>query len=526
MSPKRNPVAKQSGSGVSPLKEDNRKLREAGSVLSQASRTAPITEGAKKRDQLNERWQRVKLGQVAGVIMGQAPPGDETNFDQRGTVFVKAGEFGPVWPIVREWTTRPLKHAKAGDVLICVVGATCGKLNLSIDCAIGRSVAALRPSEQILDRFLHFQLMPKVLTLRAGSTGSAQGVLSRDVLESIDLVLPPIPEQRRIVAEIEKQFTRLEAGVAALRRVQANLKRYRAAVLKAACEGRLVPTEAELQSRSGVSPLGPGKKRQDAASTFETGEALLARILAERRKNWQGRGKYKEPKATDITNLPPLPEGWIWASVEQLGQTTTGFTPPKNDQSLFGGSIPLFKPSDLDTGYYVREFRDSLTGTGAEHGRVLPALSILVTCIGATIGKTGLARVRCTTNQQINALTLPTDLVSPYFVFWIFSSPFGQRQIIDKASSTTLPILNKSRFDALAIPLPPFSEQTRIVAEVERRLSVVEELEAVVSANLQRASRLRQSILEKAFTGKQLASGIQNGMGEFIAKNHFRSGKC
>ena len=125
-----------------------------------------------------------------------------------------------------------------------------------------------------------------------------------------------------------------------------------------------------------------------------------------------------------------------------------------------------------------------------------------MTCIGATIGKTGLARVRCTTNQQINALTVPTELVSPQFAYWCFNSPFGQRQIIDNASATTLPILNKSRFEALPIPLPPLAEQTRIVAEVERRLSVVEELEAVVSANLQRATRLRQSILHKAFTGE------------------------
>ncbi len=87
------------------------------------------------------------------------------------------------------------------------------------------------------------------------------------------------------MAEIEKQFTRLEAGVAALRRVQANLKRYRAAVLKAACEGRLVPTEAELAK---------AENRK-----FETGEELLARILTERRKNWQGRGKYKEPAAPE-----------------------------------------------------------------------------------------------------------------------------------------------------------------------------------------------------------------------------------
>ena len=173
---------------------------------------------------------------------------------------------------------------------------------------------------------------------------------------------------------------------------------------------------------------------------------------------------------------------------------------PRMTHRYLGGEIPFFKPSDLDIGYYIRDFRDSLTEAGTEHGRVLPALSILVTCIGATIGKTGLARVRCTTNQQINALTVPNAMVSPHFVYFCFSSPFGQRQIINNASATTLPILNKSKFEVLAIPLPPLAEQTRIVAEVERRLSVVEELEAVVTANLQRATRLRQAILHKAFT--------------------------
>ena len=94
-------------------------------------------------------------------------------------------------------------------------------------------------------------------------------------------------------------FHTLDAGVAALRRVQANLKRYRAAVLKAACEGHLVPTEADLAKAEG--------------RTYETGEQLLACILTDRRKNWQGRSQYKEPAAPDPTNLPPLPEGWTWA---------------------------------------------------------------------------------------------------------------------------------------------------------------------------------------------------------------------
>jgi len=141
--------------------------------------------------------------------------------------------------------------------------------------------------------------------LAAGShyfTQNAQQVvgmasISQPQVSRFPLPLPPLPQQRRIVAEIERQFTRLEAGVAALRRVQANLKSYRAAVLKSACEGRLVPTEAELVGR--VPSRGVRAKTKNAWSgdpaynnaAFETGEALLARILTERRQNWQGRGE-------------------------------------------------------------------------------------------------------------------------------------------------------------------------------------------------------------------------------------------
>ena len=118
--------------------------------------------------------------------------------------------------------------------------------------------------------------------------------------------LAPLPEQRRIVAEIEKQLTRLDASVAALERVRANLKRYRASVLKTACEGRLVPTEAEL-----VRAQNRG---------YEPADRLLQRILAERRARWQSqprrRGKYKDPVPPDTSTLPELPEGWMWATVD------------------------------------------------------------------------------------------------------------------------------------------------------------------------------------------------------------------
>ncbi|MCC6409955.1 MAG: restriction endonuclease subunit S, partial [Planctomycetes bacterium] len=146
-----------------------------------------------------------------------------------------------------------------------------------------------------------------VAALQAGSTRKR---ISRSNLGTIPLPVPPLDEQRRIVAEIEKQFTRLDAGVAALRRVQANLKRYRASVLKSACEGRLVPTEASL-ARAESRP-------------FESGADLLQRILADRRARWVGRGAYKERVSPDPASLPDLPDGWAWLTMVQAGEVQLG----------------------------------------------------------------------------------------------------------------------------------------------------------------------------------------------------------
>ncbi len=127
--------------------------------------------------------------------------------------------------------------------------------------------------------------------------------------------IAPLSEQKRIVDEIDKQFTRLDAGLAALRRVQANLKRYRAAILNSACAGNLVPNDAELA--------------QTSSRIFESGSELLRKILAERRERFSGRGHYKEPVEPSPGAKGELPSGWTLATIEQVtSMVATGATPP------------------------------------------------------------------------------------------------------------------------------------------------------------------------------------------------------
>ena len=164
---------------------------------------------------------------------------------------------------------------------------------------------------------------------QATGTSDSMRNISQDKVHNVQFLLPPFDEQNRIDAEIEKQFSRLDAAVAAIKRVQTNLKRYRATVLRAACEGRLVPTEAELARQEGRD--------------YEPADILLQRILTERRARWesdqlakleaQGRlplndtwkARYQEPNAPDTSALAELPEGWRWAKLDVLTDVLGGF---------------------------------------------------------------------------------------------------------------------------------------------------------------------------------------------------------
>lgn len=158
------------------------------------------------------QWHARPLGEIATFAMGQAPPSADTNVDGVGTPFYRSGEFGPKRPQTRIWTTKPLRTAVVSDVLICVVGANCGAINLGADGAIGRSVASVTPSP-VLDQMFLFHFLTSLTTaLRAGAQGSAQGVITKKDLESIRIPLPPLDEQRRIVDLLEDHLSRLDAA--------------------------------------------------------------------------------------------------------------------------------------------------------------------------------------------------------------------------------------------------------------------------------------------------------------------------
>lgn len=217
----------------------------------------------------------------------------------------------------------PEKIAKKNDILISV-RAPVGPTNIALeDCCIGRGLAVLRPSDRIDRLYLFHYLRNIEHELSEMGTGTTFKAISGDVLRSIEVPIAPLPQQKHIVSEIEKQFSRLDEAVAALKRIKANLKRYKASVLKAAVEGKL--TEEWYKQNPDVEPA----------------EKLLKRILAERKKKWEEanpKKKYKEPAAPDTSNLPKLPRGWVWATVGQVSTAAAHQRQPRiKKASLFLG---------------------------------------------------------------------------------------------------------------------------------------------------------------------------------------------
>lgn len=335
--------------------------------------------------------------------------------------------------------------------------------------------------------------------------GSTMKHINRGPFLSYAMDIPSLGHQRKVAGYLDELFSHLDAAVKSLERAKANLKRYRASVLKAAVEGRLTEDWRKEHSQA------------------EDGQMLLDRILRERRekweleqfakfrekgkeppKNWQS--KYKEPAGPDASELPELPEGWVWATVEQvncpLRPISYGVLQPGGD---LDGGIPLIRVCDVVGGRVLdAQLKRISPNISAQYQRtILRGGEVLLTVVG-TIGRTAvvpqsLAGANTARAVAVIAVLLP---VSPQF-FELCLREDSMRVRLTKAShEVARKTLNLEDVRITTIPLPPLAEQQQIVALVEERLSQIDAAEQTIDAELLRAKRLRQSILKQAFEGK------------------------
>lgn len=465
-------------------------------------------------------WSVVKLRDVAEIVRG-------VSYDKEAAADTPAENYVPLLRATNIKNDRlileedlvfvPKRYVddeqvlKKWDVVVCMssgskhlVGKT-GQLTTNWDGTFGTFCTVIRFRDIVNPRFAgrYFESQEYRHFISQQSSGvNINNLRARDLAE-LDFPLPPLFQQQEIVDAIETQFTRLDAAVAALKRVQANLRRYRAAVLKAACEGRLVPTEAELAQAEG--------------RTYEPAATLLERILAERRAKWQAEHpgkKYKEPAGPDVSTLPELPEGWCWATVEQLGAIQLG-----RQRSPINHEGPYMRPY-LRAGNVTWDGLDlsdvmEMNFVPEEFARyVLKSGDILLSEASGSadeVGKPIIWRNQidgcCFQNTLIRVQT--THVSVEYLHLHLFKDARLGR-LGQLAKGVGIHHLGAERLAQAPVAVPPLAEQMRIVDDVEQRLSVLNSQEIAVTTGLARANLLRQSILQRAFSGN-LTAGQTGG---------------
>lgn len=193
-----------------------------------------------------------------------------------------------------------------------------------------------------------------------------------------------------------------------------------------------------------------------------------------------------------------VPENWVWVRLGTIAEIVTGGTPSKKHPEYYGGNFPFYKPSDLDQGRLTYDASEYLSEEGKKVSRIIPKNSTAVCCIGS-IGKCGYLMCEGTTNQQINSAIPKINSLCMYY--YLCTENFVQN-LLSMASATTIAIVNKSKMESCAFPLPPLSEQQRIVERIEELFAKLDEAKERLQEAADSFAVRKAAILHKAFTGE------------------------
>ncbi len=471
-------------------------------------------------------WKTVNL--IGEIVTGNTPSTkDNTNYGN-DIPFVKPPSLQD--KVIRDapegLSKKGMQSARilpSGAVLVSCIGnlGKTGIVNISV--AFNQQINAIIFSEVVIPKFGFYYTQTLKNWLYSVSSATTLPIVNKGKFQKAPIPVAPLNEQKRIVEEIEKQFSRLDEAVENLKRVKANLKRYKASVLKAAVEGKL--TEEWREKHPDVEPA----------------DKLLERILAERRKKWEEaelakmkakgkkpkddkwKKKYKEPKLQTIEDVPEFPASWIFVGIEQL-------LPEKKDAMKTGpfGSL-LKKHEHRQKGIQVLGIENiqamkfvfgskihidsnkakELVGYCAVPGDILISRSGTVGEVCVVPDNIGEARI----STNLMKLSLEKNGMLPQLFTFLFNgSPFILNQVSELCKGSTRNFLNQDILKRIVFILPPLKEQKKIIQEVENKISLIDGIEKEVDRNFIRAARLRQSILKKAFSGKLLKTICGKGL--------------
>lgn len=445
--------------------------------------------------------------------MGQSPESQFYNNQGNGLPFFQGkSEFRERYPEIKKWCSQPTKIAKAGDIILSV-RAPVGPTNITpAESCIGRGLAAIRglPSINQLYLFYHFRHIESWLSEQG--TGSTFSAISGQFVRQTTFNVAPNAEQTRIVTKLEELLSDLDAGVTELKAAQKKLTQYRQSLLKAAVEGRLTAQWRADRARRG--------------EPTETGAQLLQRILQERRIRWetqqrakfiaQGKtppqgwqSKYSEPVKPDTTDLPELPEGWVWASLDMLGEIASGVAKgTKHKAEVAVREISYLRVANVQRGFLDLSEVKTIFATEKDISELTLKSGDILFNEGGDRDKLGRGWVwrneieTCIHQNHVFRVrpylsaTLP-ELISHH------GNTFGKTWFQTAGKQTTnLASINMTMLRMFPVPLAPALEQEEILSQIQQQLMALDDQELAVNFSLQQSAAQRKNILRAAFSGQ------------------------
>ena len=401
-----------------------------------------------------------KLKDCCTIIAGQSPESKYYNTTGEGLPFFQGkADFGELYPAIRVYCSQPTKIAEKDDILLSV-RAPVGPTNLApCKVCIGRGLTAIRPSEVLLTRYVLLFFRYFEAQLASKGTGTTFKAITQDVVKNLEIPIPPLLEQERIVARIEELFSQLDAGVETLKKTKAQLAVYRQAVLKEAFEGRLtyhVPLSLSMPW----------------ASSDET------------------------------KNLPTLPKEWRYIALKHLGDLGRGKSKhrPRNDPKLFiDGKYPFIQTGDVKAATnYITTFTKQYGEFGLSQSKLWPKGTLCIT-IAANIAETAFLGIDACFPDSVVGFTPSESVLAEYIRYFVESQKI---RLWAFAPATAQKNINLDTLENLIVPYCSIDEQRTVISEIESRLSVCDSIEQTVDTALQQAEAMRQSILKDAFEGR------------------------
>lgn len=352
----------------------------------------------------------------------------------------------------------------------------------------------MRPKESVIAEWIfHFIRQQSFRDeAKASFTGTAgqMRVPERFILDA-DIPLPPLPEQQRIVAKIERLFEQSRTAREALTRVPALMSQFRRAVLDSATSGRL--TEDWRETNPAIENAGDLLQR-----------ILVRRVeLAQRKTERTQAENLLKQFSVDELYREDLPETWAYTNIGSIGTVCNGSTPSRKIPSYWNGNIPWVSSGEVQN-CIIRETREKITQEGYDNSsvRIFPKGTVLLAMIGEgkTRGQSAILEIESCINQNMAAVVLDHNLIESKYLWYWFQSIYEVNRQVGSGSGPQA--LNCQRVREIPFVLPPLEEQAEIVSRVEKIFTQADIIEQAASVSLRRAEQVDQSILARAFRGE------------------------